>query len=187
MPAGAAFLAAAAATGAALTFAPIAGAQDAGTAPGLGLLLHPLATLLARGVTGRYGVQIGVARLLVLAVAVSALGIAALTVHAPAAVLAGMIVLGIGFGVAQNASLTAMFASVGPSGFDAASALWSIAYDGGLGLGSLLAVGLLVPVVPMDPARAPDWLALVGLGLVLALGFAAQAAFGIRKPSQTKE
>jgi predicted MFS family arabinose efflux permease len=47
-----------------------------------------------------------------------------------------MLLFGAGFGVTQNASLALMFDRVSPSGYDAASALWSLAYDGGLGLGA---------------------------------------------------
>jgi predicted MFS family arabinose efflux permease len=53
-----------------------------------------------------------------------------------------MVLVGAGFGVAQNASLTMMFDAVPPSGYDTASALWNLAYDGGLGLGGV-AFGVL--------------------------------------------
>ena len=54
----------------------------------------------------------------------------------PAAVIAGAAVFGIGFGVTQNASLTLMFDRAPDSGYSAVSALWNLAYDGGMGLGA---------------------------------------------------
>jgi predicted MFS family arabinose efflux permease len=54
----------------------------------------------------------------------------------PAPVAAGAVLLGLGFGVAQNASLTLMFERVSPSGYDMVSAVWNLAYDAGLGLGA---------------------------------------------------
>jgi predicted MFS family arabinose efflux permease len=67
----------------------------------------------------------------------SAGGLLALVLIAsPFAVVVGMLLFGAGFGVTQNASLALMFDRVSPSGYDAASALWSLAYDGGLGLGA---------------------------------------------------
>ncbi|MFL5494299.1 MAG: MFS transporter, partial [Gemmatimonadales bacterium] len=51
-------------------------------------------------------------------------------------VAAGAVLLGLGFGVAQNASLTLMFERVSPSGYDMVSAVWNLAYDAGLGLGA---------------------------------------------------
>ena len=73
-----------------------------------------------------------------------------------AAVLAGTILLavaqelmehvlavvffGAGFGVIQNVTLVVMFERVGHASYDTASAVWSVAYDAGMGAGGLLAV-----------------------------------------------
>ena len=54
----------------------------------------------------------------------------------PVAVIAGAAVFGAGFGVTQNASLTLMYDRVPESGYSAVSALWNLAYDGGMGLGA---------------------------------------------------
>jgi predicted MFS family arabinose efflux permease len=54
----------------------------------------------------------------------------------PGPALAGALLLGIGFGVAQNASLTLMFDRVSASGYDMVSAVWNLAYDAGMGLGA---------------------------------------------------
>jgi predicted MFS family arabinose efflux permease len=67
----------------------------------------------------------------------------------PAAVIAGSLVFGIGFGVSQNATLSLMYARVPESGYAAVSAVWNIAYDAGMGLGAvgfgLLAAGTGYP------------------------------------------
>ena len=53
----------------------------------------------------------------------------------PAAVIAGMCLFGTGFGVSQNATFALMIDRMPASGFGTASALWSLAYDGGYGAG----------------------------------------------------
>jgi MFS family permease len=54
----------------------------------------------------------------------------------PAAVIAGAAVFGLGFGVTQNVTQTLMYDRVPVSAYGAASALWNLAYDGGMGLGA---------------------------------------------------
>jgi predicted MFS family arabinose efflux permease len=54
----------------------------------------------------------------------------------PLAVVVGAVLLGGGFGVAQNASLTLMFDQVTATGYDMVSAIWNLAYDAGMGLGA---------------------------------------------------
>ena len=63
------------------------------------------------------------------------MGALALTAS-PVAVVAGAVLLGAGFGVAQNASLTLMFDRVTAAGYDMVSAVWNLAYDAGMGLGA---------------------------------------------------
>jgi len=58
-------------------------------------------------------------------------------------VIAGMGLFGAGFGVAQNATLAVMFERVPQSEFGRVSALWNLAYDGGMGTGAV-GFGLLV-------------------------------------------
>jgi len=48
----------------------------------------------------------------------------------------GAAAFGAGFGVTQNASLTVMYDRVPESGYSAVSALWNLAYDGGMGVGA---------------------------------------------------
>jgi predicted MFS family arabinose efflux permease len=45
-------------------------------------------------------------------------------------------VFGLGFGVTQNATQTLMYNRVAESGYGAVSAMWNLAYDGGMGLGT---------------------------------------------------
>ena len=54
----------------------------------------------------------------------------------PAALIAGSLIFGLGFGVAQNASLSLMYERAPASGYDAVSALWNLSYDAGMGLGA---------------------------------------------------
>jgi predicted MFS family arabinose efflux permease len=101
------------------------------------LLAHATAATATRWWAGRFGDDNGAGRLLVPGLLASAGGLLALVLIAsPVAVVLGMLLFGAGFGVTQNASLALMFDRVSPSGYDAASALWSLAYDGGLGLGA---------------------------------------------------
>jgi hypothetical protein len=44
-----------------------------------------------------------------------------------------------GFGVTQNATQTLMYDRVAESGYGAVSAVWNLAYDGGMGLGAAVA------------------------------------------------
>ena len=52
------------------------------------------------------------------------------------AVVAGTALFGAGFGIAQNATLTLMYARVSASSYGTVSALWNLAYDGGMGVGA---------------------------------------------------
>jgi predicted MFS family arabinose efflux permease len=74
---------------------------------------------------------------LVLGVVAAAAGMLALIfTRSPVAVVTGTVLLGLGFGVAQNASLALMFERVSAAGYDMVSALWNLAYDAGMGLGA---------------------------------------------------
>jgi len=136
--------------------------------PALALLANAVAATAARWWAGRYGGRLGQARLLVGGVVGAAIGMLALVLTtSQAAVAAGAVLLGLGFGVAQNASLTLMFERVSASGYDMVSAMYNLAYDAGLGLGAA-GFGLLVTrtgyggafglvAVLMLVALAPVW------------------------------
>ena len=130
------FLLTAMGTGIVVTFLPLATPASASLAAPA-LFANTIATTAARWCAGRYGARHGQSGLLVGGVVSAALGMLALAFTGnPAAVVAGAILLGLGFGVAQNASLTLMFERVSASGYDMVSAVWNLAYDTGLGLGA---------------------------------------------------
>ncbi|MFE1953790.1 MFS transporter [Streptomyces sp. NPDC059524] len=87
--------------------------------------------------------------------------------HSPVAVVFGVAVFGIGFGITQNATLTLMYAQVPASGYGTVSALWNFAYDAGMGVGAV-GFGVLagrtgypwafaLTAVLMLTALAPAW------------------------------
>ncbi|SDM26651.1 MFS transporter [Nonomuraea jiangxiensis] len=120
------------ATGVMVTFLPLAGS------PGLAsvaLLAQSLATPTARWVAGRLGDRHGSARLLVPGLSAAVGGVALqVWVGSPVAVVAGMALFGVGFGVLQNATLALMFERGAAS---TVSALWNLAYDAGMGVGAM--------------------------------------------------
>lgn len=137
------FAATATAAGILVTFLPLAGASSTVVAPAL--LVQAATATLSRWWAGRHD-RHGAGRLLVAGAVISAVGMLGFVlVDSPVAVLAGAAVFGLGFGVAQNASVSLMFRSVPSSAYDTASAVWNIAYDAGMGLGAA-AFGLLVGV-----------------------------------------
>jgi len=131
-----AFSATAMAAGVVVTFLPLAVTHNAGNVAALALLAQAVAATFTRWWAGHHGDRHGSAKLLVPALLVAAAGLSALVMLGSSiAVVLGMVVFGAGFGVAQNASLVLMFERVPESGYDAASAIWNLAYDAGLGVG----------------------------------------------------
>ena len=132
------------AAGVLVTFLPLAMPGNSRHAAAVALLTQVGLTPVARWAAGRYGDRHGPSRLLVPAVAAAALGTASLVwADSPLAVIAGMGLFGAGFGVAQNVTLAVMFERSPPSEFGRVSALWNLAYDGGMGIGAV-GFGLLV-------------------------------------------
>jgi predicted MFS family arabinose efflux permease len=131
------FSAAAMAVGIVVTFLPLAMAKTATDVAALALLVQAATAIGGRWLAGRYGDRRGPAVLLAPGVLVAAAGLAALGLTAvPALVITGAAVFGAGFGVTQNASLTIMYDRVPESGYSAVSAVWNLAYDGGMGVGA---------------------------------------------------
>lgn len=149
------------AAGVVVTFLPL-------TTPGAGelvptaLLIQALASTLARWAAGRYGDRHGSAQLLAPGLIAAAAGVFTLVlVGSPVAVVVGMTLFGVGFGISQNATLALMFERVTPDGYSAVSAVWSIAYDAGMGAGAA-AFGLVAAQSGFAPAFALTAVAMMG-------------------------
>ena len=104
----------------------------------MALFVQSAASTAARWVAGRHGDRHGPASLVLPGLVVSAAGtlLTSLT-HSPVAVVVGVALFGIGFGVTQNSTLTLMYARVPASGYGTVSALWNFAYDAGMGVGAV--------------------------------------------------
>ena len=97
------------------------------------LLVQAIAATLSRWQAGRHGDRHGHARLLIPALAVAALGMAAMMVlSSPVVIFAGMVLFGAGFGVLENATFALLIEQLPEA---KASALWNFAYDAGYGAG----------------------------------------------------
>lgn len=130
------FLLTAMGTGIVVTFLPLA-TRGSGRLAALALLANTVAAMAARWSAGRFGSRHGQAGLLTGGTVIGGIGVATLALLAsPAAVATGAVLLGIGFGVAQNAVLTLLFDRVTAAGYDMASAMYNLAYDAGMGLGA---------------------------------------------------
>src|SRR6266536_2560994 len=156
------------AVGVVVTFLPLAVPCGSRQVAAVALLVQAGLAPLARWGAGRYGDRHGSSRLLVPAVVAAAVGTAGLVwVGSPLAVIAGMGLFGIGFGVAQNVTLARMFERVPQSEFGRVSALWNLAYDGGMGVGAVgvglvvgwagNAAGFALTAVVLTVALAPAW------------------------------
>lgn len=137
------FLLAAAAFGAATTFLPVAGPGTADVA--LALLTASVALVAARLGAGAVGDRIGHGRLLLPAGLTCAAGLAVVAVSLAGGpwFLVGAFLLGAGFGATQNDSFVTVMRALGTGHHGAASTIWNIAYDGGLGAGAF-ALGLVI-------------------------------------------
>jgi len=126
------------AAGVVASFLPLAAGVSAGVAT-LGLFAQALTATASRWWAGRRGDRHGHAGLLIPGLLTAAAGMASLIwVSAPVAVIAGMCLFGIGFGIAQNATFALMLDRAPASGYGTASALWNLAYDAGYGTGPIV-------------------------------------------------
>jgi MFS family permease len=97
------------------------------------LLVQAVTATIGRWQAGRHGDRYGHARLLIPAIAASALGLAGLIwLASPVAVIAGMVLFGAGFGVVENSTFALLIEQLPEA---KASALWNLAYDAGYGAG----------------------------------------------------
>jgi len=129
------------AVGIIVTFLPLAVTRADANAVALALLVQPAAAIAGRWLAGRHGDRTGgqqrSSALLVPGVLAAAAGVLVLSLTGvAAAVIAGAAVFGLGFGVCQNVTQTVMYDRVPESAYGASSALWNLAYDGGMGLGA---------------------------------------------------
>jgi MFS family permease len=117
------------------SFLPLAAGVSGGVAA-LGLLVQAVASTASRWWAGRYGDRHGHAGLLVPGLLTAAAGMTLLIwVTAPVALITGMCLFGIGFGISQNATFAVMIDRAPVSGYGTVSALWNLAYDAGYGAG----------------------------------------------------
>ena len=120
------FAATTVAAGVVASFLPLAAGVSAGVAT-LGLFAQAVTATASRWWAGRRGDRHGHASLLIPGLLVAAAGMASLIwVSAPAAVIAGMGLFGIGFGITQNATFALMIDRAPASGYGTASALWNL-------------------------------------------------------------
>jgi MFS family permease len=136
------FTATTVAAGVVVSFLPLA-AGASGSVAAIGLLAQALTATVSRWWAGRHGDRHGHAGLLVPGLTMAGLGMVAMIWLAAPAVIAGMCLFGIGFGIIQNATLVLMIDRMPTSGIGTASALWNLAYDAGYGAGPA-AFGLFV-------------------------------------------
>ena len=141
---GLAFAATTVAAGVVVTFLPLAVSDQQQGLAALALFAQAASAPVARWAAGRYADRHGPARLLVPALALTALGAAALVqVSNPLLALTGMLVFGAGFGAAQTATLGLMLERAPATEYARVSALWNVAYDAGWGAGAV-GFGLVV-------------------------------------------
>src|SRR5690606_19665597 len=94
-------------------------------------------SVTARLLAGRWSDRRGPRGLLPGALLLTVAGVLLLVrVDDPAAAVAGAVLFGTGFGVAQAASLVLMFGRVPADRYGAVSSLWNASYDAGMGLGA---------------------------------------------------
>ncbi|MGH3211883.1 MAG: MFS transporter [Trebonia sp.] len=125
------FAAATVAAGVLDSFLPIAKGMPSNLSSAA-LLVQAITATLSRWQAGKRGDQYGHARLLIPALAVAALGMAAMVLGSPVVIFAGMALFGAGFGVIENATFALLIEQLPEA---KASALWNLAYDAGYGAG----------------------------------------------------
>jgi MFS family permease len=157
------------AAGIVLTFLPLAVPAGARGTAALALLVQASAMPLVRWLVGRYGDRHGIAHLLLPTVFAAAAGTAGLVwLHDPYLLVAGAGLFGAGFGAAQNITLTLMFQRTPKPEFGRVSALWNLAWDGGMGFGAVsfglvaghvgYAAGFALTAAVLVTALIPAWI-----------------------------
>lgn len=124
--------------GATVTFLPLAHREIGTGTIMLALLLQGLGSAVARWASGRPVDRHGPQGAMTVGLALAVCAILALAYEGSVAVLAGMTLSGIAFGIVQTASLAQLLDRTPAGQADGASALWNAAYDAGLGLGGFV-------------------------------------------------
>ncbi|MDV7218713.1 MFS transporter [Streptomyces prunicolor] len=131
------FAATATAAGIVVTFLPLAVPSASAGVVAVALFTQTAASTLTRWLAGRHGDRHGSARLVLPGLLLSAAGVLAIAPTTnPVAVVAGTALFGAGFGITQNATLAVMYTRVSAASYGTVSALWNLAYDGGMGVGA---------------------------------------------------
>ncbi|WP_406454212.1 MFS transporter [Streptomyces sp. NBC_01622] len=170
------FAATATAAGIIVTFLPLAVPSASAGVVAVALFVQTAASTVTRWLAGRHGDRHGSGRLVLPGLLLSAAGVLVIAPTAnPVAVIAGTALFGAGFGITQNATLTLMYARASGVSYGTVSALWNLAYDGGMGVGAagfgitagltgypwafaLTALLMLVAVAPaLRDRRREDW------------------------------
>ncbi|MFE4255091.1 MFS transporter [Streptomyces sp. NPDC056910] len=121
-----------------VTFLPLAVAPGNSGVVAAALFMQPAAATASRWFAGRRADRRGAAGLMVPGLVASAAGILVVALTGvPVAVVVGAAVFGVGFGIAQSATITLMYSRVPASGYGTVSALWNVAYDAGMGIGAV--------------------------------------------------
>lgn len=129
-----------AAVGALVTFLPLATLGQPAWVATAALFIQAASSTVSRWIAGRVGDRRGQRVLLVPGLILAAAGMAACACTSmPAAVIAGGLVFGVGFGVLQNATLTLMYTRAAAGEEGAVSAIWNAAYDLGMAAGAFCA------------------------------------------------
>lgn len=132
------FLTTTVAAGVTATFLPLVLPPDLESLAWLALLVQAIAASSMRWAAGRIGDRMGAARLLFPAMLAASVGLGVL-IGTPnvATLIGGMLVFGLGFGVAQNVTISMMYERVPRSEYGTVSAVWNLAYDAGMGIGAV--------------------------------------------------
>ena len=131
------FAATATAAGIIVTFLPLAVPSASAGVVAVALFVQTAASTVTRWLAGRHGDRHGSGRLVLPGLLLSAAGVLVIAPTAnPVAVVAGTALFGAGFGITQNATLALMYARASAASYGTVSALWNLAYDGGMGVGA---------------------------------------------------
>ncbi|TGT74923.1 MFS transporter [bacterium M00.F.Ca.ET.159.01.1.1] len=153
--------------GAAVTILPLAHPEASSGAIMLGLLAQGAGATFTRWASARHVDRHGPKVPTGAGLASCALAAVCLALPSQAAMLTGMLLSGMAFGVLQSATVADVLSRAAPSQRDGAGALWNVAYDAGLGIGGL-AVAALATSVGFSAAFAAT-AALFALVMLFAL------------------